>query len=53
VQAAIATHHTREPTASSPAEGPAEQIKKRAELLDAGVLTQAEFDAKTELLGRI
>jgi hypothetical protein len=54
VQAAIAAHHTREPTAPSPVDGPVEQIKKLAELLDAGVLTQAEFDAKkTELLGRM
>jgi Short C-terminal domain len=54
VQGAIVAHHTREPAAPLPAENPAEQIKQLAELRDAGVLTQAEFDAKkTELLGRM
>jgi hypothetical protein len=37
-----------------PEESPIEQIRKLGELRDAGVLTEAEFEAKkTDLLGRI
>ncbi len=45
-----------EPTAApaAPPDGPMEQLKKLGELRDAGVLSEAEFEAKkTELLSRM
>jgi hypothetical protein len=40
------------PQAAAPAEDPYEQLKKAKELLDQGILTQAEFDAqKQKILG--
>ncbi|MDQ3162741.1 MAG: PH domain-containing protein [Actinomycetota bacterium] len=45
-----------EPTAApaAPPDGPMEQLKKLGELRDAGVLNEAEFEAKkTELLSRM
>ena len=40
------------PPAAAPAEDPYEELKKAKELLDQGILTQAEFDAqKQKILG--
>ena len=41
-------------TPAAPPDGPMEQLKKLGELRDAGVLNEAEFEAKkTELLSRM
>jgi hypothetical protein len=48
------THPPPTPQPSSPSPDFFEQLKKLADLRDAGVLTQEEFQAKkAEILGRI
>lgn len=51
-QTATATPTTTQPASTTAANDPYEELKKAKELLDAGVITQADFDAmKARLLG--
>ncbi len=51
-QTANATPTTTQPASTTAANDPYEELKKAKELLDAGVITQADFDAmKARLLG--
>ena len=42
----LPVEQTPEPVAEQPAENPYDQLRELKELLDQGVLTQAEFDAQ-------
>lgn len=51
-QTATATPTTTQPASTTAANDPYEELKKAKELLDAGVITQADFDAmKARILG--